>query len=161
MTDSPSKKFPKVFTFQNAEEAKAYIGCKVLFSNCLADAYERLPSSLNHKETLEAVNPEYTYPFTGKRSSWQFFTVYEEPDESDDYVPFGVEDAEFLVGKIVRYKGATSRLCLITSVVATPDASGSLSLMVAVHAEYISAQTLLKDWVFLEEELCGKKKVVI
>lgn len=69
------------------------------------------------------------------------------PEEELHYqiVPFTFEDAEFLVGKVVRYKQA-ELLFLITAVTGK----------VYVNSTPISFAELFRDYTFLDYTMCGK-----
>jgi len=85
---------------------------------------------------------------TANNPTWRESTRYRiKPQPKPKLVPFSFEDAEFLIGHIIKRKYTSYSMGMITIVNAST---------IIVGGGIIPFDTLLKDYVFLDDSPCGK-----
>jgi hypothetical protein len=103
----------------------------------------------NGKEIEYSINTGESWKEV-KNPSWNWASAdYRVKQKEPEYLPFDFTDAKSLIGKIVKYKNDTNFLGMITSV--SMDS-------VTIGGVFLSHEVLLKEYLFLDDSICGKLK---
>lgn len=137
----------KIMTVKDVEKARKYIGEPVYLFD---DLREFLDDTNNQKYVclLESVDKDFTgFPFKDSCGiGYSYIYCYEEEKQVTKYRPFTWEEAKSQIGNVIVHKERNEVRTLISC---RKDRNG-------VFFGDLSAETLLRDWVFEEDGApCG------